>query len=147
MVINTKFDFYLHTQNAKDSNAPKSKIYGSGTIYKKALQELQEGKKRSHWMRYIFPQSPNPGMNKMLKSFALTSKEEARRYLEHRVLGERLIECTKAVLRHKDKTLEEIFGSEPDAKKFINSMHLFKDVGGEESVFLEALRVFEEGEE
>ena len=107
-------------------------------MYAKALAELQAGKKQSHWMWYIFPQTPKPGMGEVARRFALRSVDEAGAYLEHEILGERLLACTRAVLSHKEKTLEEIFGSELDVRKFISSMHLFKHVD-KTGIFKEAL--------
>jgi len=114
------------------------------SMYDKALAELKAGKKQSHWMWYIFPQTPKAGMGKMATFYAISSKDEAQAYHDHPLLGTRLVECTKAVSVHADRSLASIFGSELDAVKFISSMHLFKHVGGEESVFVEALRVFGE---
>jgi len=114
------------------------------SMYDKALLELKAGKKQSHWMWFIFPQTPKAGMGKMAKFYAIGSKGEAQAYHDHPILGTRLLECTQAVLAHADRSLASIFGSELDAVKFISSMHLFKHVGGEESVFVEALRVFGE---
>jgi uncharacterized protein (DUF1810 family) len=114
--------------------------------YAKALSELQAGKKQSHWIWYIFPQTPKAGMGKMAKFYAITTKEEVQAYYDHPLLGKRLIECTQAVLAHADSGLVDIFGTELDAMKFLSCMRLFGHVGGEKSVFLRALEIFEKGE-
>jgi len=130
MVMSEKLYNFQHFIDAQDQ------------VYDRALDELKAGEKQSHWMWFIFPQTPKPKMSSLSKQFTLTSKKEARMYLDHPVLGERLIECTQAVLAHADRSLVDIFGSDLDAVKFISCMQLFKHVGGEESVFVEALRVF-----
>lgn len=116
------------------------------SMYDKALVELKEGKKKSHWMWFVFPQTPKPGMSTMSRHYAMKSKEEAREYLEHDTLGSRLITCTEAVFSHKDKTLIQIFGTELDAMKFLSCMRLFRHVGGKGSVFERGLEVYERGE-
>jgi uncharacterized protein (DUF1810 family) len=131
MVARDKYDMYLQAQNNKSSEDIQ-------TIYQRALLELKAGKKQTHWMWFIFPQTPKPNMSDLSKKFALTSKEEAKAYLEHPTLGKRLVECTEAVLKHKDKTLEEIFGTALDVKKFKSSMMLFSHVD-ESGVFKEVL--------
>ena len=62
MVVTNKFDLYLKSQNAAPSGARISEIYGENTIYHKALTELKAGKKEGHWIWFIFPQTPKPGM-------------------------------------------------------------------------------------
>lgn len=111
-------------------------------MYSQALAELKAGRKEGHWIWFIFPQTPKAGMGALAKKYAIKTKEEAEAYLKHEVLGMRLIECTKAVLKHKDRKLERIFGSELDALKFISSMRLFSHVAGEDSIFFEALKNF-----
>ena len=115
-------------------------------MYTKALAELKAGKKQSHWIWYIFPQTPKPGMGEVAKFYAITTKEEVQAYYDHPLLGKRLIECTKVVLAHADRSLVDIFGAELDAMKFLSCMRLFGHVGGEKSVFLRALEIFEKGE-
>ena len=111
-------------------------------VYGQALTELKAGRKEGHWIWFIFPQTPKAGMGALAKKYAIKTKEEAEAYLKHKVLGSRLIECVEAVLKHKDKPLERIFGSELDAIKFISSMRLFRHVGGEGSVFERALEIY-----
>ena len=111
-------------------------------MYSQALAELQVGKKRSHWIWFVFPQTPKSGMGEKARYYAIRSKAEAEAYLEHEILGARLIACTEAVLQHKDKPLVQIFGTELDAMKFLSSMRLFRHVGGEGSVFERAMDIF-----
>jgi len=113
------------------------------SMYDKALSELRAGKKQSHWMWYIFPQTPKAGMGKMAKFYAIGSKIEAQAYHDHPLLSARLLECTQAVLAHADRSLVAILGNELDAMKFLSCMRLFRHVGGVESLFDEALEIFE----
>ncbi|GLQ56045.1 DUF1810 domain-containing protein [Devosia nitrariae] len=99
-------------------------------IYPTVLAELRAGRKRTHWMWFVFPQVAGLGFSEMSRRFALAGIEEARAYLEHKVLGARLVECTQAVLAYapgvdgRGKSVHEIFGS-PDDRKFFSSMTLF----------------------
>jgi len=104
-----------------------------------ALAELKAGRKRSHWISFIFPQLRGLGRSSTAIIYGITSLDEARAYLAHPVLGQRLHLCTGAVLGIKDSTLNAIFGS-PDDLKFCSSMTLFSYASGEkESVFQQAL--------
>jgi uncharacterized protein (DUF1810 family) len=112
-----------------------------------ALRELQGGLKRSHWMWFIFPQLEGLGRSPIAQRFALRSLHEARAYLAHPILGERLRTVTRAVLAHPDRSLLEIFG-QPDDMKFRSSMTLFAAAADPEdaAIFREALDVFCGGE-
>jgi len=115
--------------------------------YAQALRELQGGLKRSHWMWFIFPQLEGLGRSRTAQHFALRSLDEARAYLAHAILGERLRTVTRAVLAHQDRSLLEIFG-QPDDMKFRSSMTLFAAAADPEdtAIFREALDVFCGGE-
>ncbi|QGG92100.1 DUF1810 family protein [Agrobacterium sp. MA01] len=115
--------------------------------YAQALRELQGGLKRSHWMWFIFPQLEGLGRSPTAQRFALRSLDEARAYLAHAILGERLRTVTRAVLAHQDRSLVEIFG-QPDDMKFRSSMTLFAAAADPEdtAIFREALDVFCGGE-
>lgn len=112
-----------------------------------ALRELQGGLKRSHWMWFIFPQLAGLGRSPTAQRFALRSLDEARAYLAHPILGERLRTVTRAVLAHPDRSLLEIFG-QPDDMKFRSSMTLFAAAADPDdaAIFREALDVFCGGE-
>jgi uncharacterized protein (DUF1810 family) len=90
--------------------------------------ELSAGRKRSHWMWFVFPQAAGLGFSTMAERYAIRSRAEARAYLAHPVLGPRLRECTGLVLDVKDRDAHAIFGS-PDDLKFRSSMTLFADAG------------------
>jgi uncharacterized protein (DUF1810 family) len=114
-------------------------------IYERALAELKAGQKRSHWMWFIFPQIDGLGYSPTAKRYAIKSREEARQYLDHPVLGKRLRECTEAVVALKGGSLSEIFGY-PDDLKFKSSMTLFEKIAGPGSVFSHALDKYCHGE-
>ena len=111
----------------------------------RALEELRAGRKRSHWMWYVFPQFDGLGMSSTSRRYAIRSLAEAREYLRHPVLGPRLVECTKAVNALAGRTVHEIFGS-PDDMKFRSSMTLFELASGPGSEFAAALERYFSGE-
>lgn len=108
-------------------------------------RELREGQKRSHWMWYVFPQVHGLGHSMMAQSYAIRSLGEAKAYLEHPVLGKRLVEWTRIVCDLEGTSAEEIFGY-PDYLKFRSSMTLFSRVDGADPVFSEALEKYYGGE-
>jgi uncharacterized protein (DUF1810 family) len=93
-------------------------------VYGQALAELRAGRKRTHWMWYVFPQLAGLGSSPMAQAYAIASLEEARAYLDHPVLGRRLIECVEAVNAVDDRSGGDIFGY-PDELKFRSSLTLF----------------------
>ncbi|MBK8464918.1 MAG: DUF1810 domain-containing protein [Chloracidobacterium sp.] len=93
-------------------------------VYATVLTELRSGQKKTHWMWFIFPQIDGLAMSQTSKHFAIKSVEEARRYLDHPLLGPRLIECSEAALAIKDGSAEDVFGY-PDDMKLRSSMTLF----------------------
>lgn len=108
-------------------------------VFDTALAELRAGRKRSHWMWFIFPQMRGLGISSTAQKYGIISLDEARAYLAHPILGERLRRCTEAVLGVKDRSLHEIFGS-PDDMKFGSSMTLFALAdGAPENVFRQAI--------
>ena len=103
-------------------------------VYSDVLSELKDGRKRTHWMWFIFPQIDGLGFSSTAKLYAIKSLEEARQYLVHPVLGARLLECSEIVLGVEDRSVGEIFGS-PDNLKLHSSMTLFSCVAEVGSVF------------
>ena len=102
--------------------------------YDQAIAELRAGSKQSHWMWYVFPQLAGLGRSSMSIRYAIKSADEARAYLDHPVLGRRLIECAEAVLAIENRSAHEIFGS-PDDLKLRSSATLFAHVSPQHSVF------------
>ena len=120
-------------------------IKAQDPVYARVSSELRTGRKTSHWMWFVFPQVKGLGFSPMAMKFAITSLDEARAYLDHPVLGPRLVECTRLVCEVKGKTIHEIFGS-PDDMKFRSCMTLFSRAADGPGVFGEALKRFFDGE-
>lgn len=94
--------------------------------------ELRAGRKRTHWMWFVFPQLRGLGSSGTALHYGIGSPEEAKAFLAHPVLGPRLIACVRIVNGHAGKSAHEIFGS-PDDVKFRSCLTLFEAVGGEEA--------------
>jgi len=114
-------------------------------IYDRVLSEIRSGQKRTHWMWYIFPQIDGLGHSTTSKHYAIKSIEEARQYLNHPVLGTRLLECAEAVFAIEGRSVSEIFGY-PDDLKLRSSMTLFASVEDPGSVFVRVLDKYFHGE-
>jgi uncharacterized protein (DUF1810 family) len=116
-------------------------------VYARVLAELTAGRKRSHWMWFVFPQLEGLGSSPTARHYAIGSLEEARAYLAHPLLGARLRECTAIVNGLESTTAQALFGH-PDDLKFRSCMTLFAHAAGaEERPFLTALRTYFAGEE
>ena len=113
-------------------------------VFRAVLGELAQGRKRTHWMWFVFPQIAGLGFSAMSQRYAIGSRAEAEAYLAHPVLGPRLIECTRLVLAVQGRTINAILGA-PDDAKFRSSMTLFGAVS-DEPVFGEALARYFAGE-
>lgn len=107
-------------------------------VYAQVLAELRAGRKKSHWMWFIFPQIEGLGTSPMAMRFAISGREEAIAYLAHPLLGQRLHECTKLVLAAPDRSIEAILGY-PDDMKFRSSMTLFAKIAADNADFVAAL--------
>lgn len=103
--------------------------------------ELRAGRKRTHWMWFVFPQLEGLGHSAMSQKYAIRSRQEAAAYLQHPVLGPRLRECTELVNRIEGRSLEEIFGY-PDNLKFCSSIKLFASVAADDLVFRTAIEKY-----
>jgi uncharacterized protein (DUF1810 family) len=106
--------------------------------YATALGELRAGRKRSHWMWFVFPQVEGLGQSPISRRYAITSLAEARAYLAHSVLAPRLSESARVLTELSGATAEEIFGA-IDALKLRSSMTLFALADPENQVFREVL--------
>ena len=102
--------------------------------YARALDELRHGRKRSHWMWYVFPQLAGLGSSAMAERYAIRSLAEAKAYLRHAVLGPRLVTCAEAALDIDGRTATEIFGT-PDDLKLRSCATLFAQVSAPDSAF------------
>ena len=114
-------------------------------VYGKVCAELRDGRKRSHWMWFIFPQVMGLGSSPLARKFAISSLAEAAAYLQHPILGPRLIECTRLVNLIEGRPIQQIFGY-PDDLKFRSSMTLFAHAAGESQLFVDALQKYFKGE-
>jgi uncharacterized protein (DUF1810 family) len=115
-------------------------VQAQAPIYDRVLFELRSGRKRTHWMWFIFPQIQGLGHSATAIQFSILNRQEAKAYLDHPILGPRLQECTTIVLNTNARSAEEIF-SPPDDLKFRSSMTLF-DLIAPETVFSQALKTF-----
>jgi uncharacterized protein (DUF1810 family) len=113
-------------------------------VYEKALAEIRAGRKRSHWMWFIFPQHTGLGSSPTSQHFAIKSRAEAEAYLAHPVLGARLNECAEATLEVKARSAEDVFGP-VDAMKLRSSATLFAAVSPRGSVFQRILERYFRG--
>lgn len=113
--------------------------------FAKAFEEVENGRKTSHWMWYIFPQIAGLGHSEMSRFYAIRDITEAGQYLDHPVLGDRMISISRLLTRLKNKTAHEIFGS-PDDLKLKSSMTLFASVTNSDPVFQQVLDQYFGGE-
>jgi uncharacterized protein (DUF1810 family) len=116
----------------------------AGNTYGTALDELRRGRKRTHWMWFVFPQLRGLGRSATAQHFALSGLTEARAYLAHPVLGPRLRECATALTQLPDHDPERVLGP-VDALKLRSSMTLFSLAAPDEAVFSEVLDRFFDG--
>ena len=108
-------------------------------------KELRSGRKRTHWMWFVFPQLEGLGSSQTSQRYAISSRAEAEAYLDHSILGSRLRECTEIVNGVEGRSANDIFGS-PDDLKFRSSMTLFEAVATDPAPFGTALDLYYEGE-
>lgn len=112
--------------------------------YVRALAELGQGRKRSHWMWFVFPQLAGLGRSAMSRRFAISSLDEARAYVRHPVLGARLRECAGFLATGPVRTADRIFG-DVDAQKLHSSMTLFSRADPDEPLFQRVLDSYFDG--
>ena len=113
--------------------------------YQIALKEIQNGEKLSHWMWFIFPQIDDLGMSSISKEYSIKNPQEAKDYLNHNILGKRLIEITSALMKIEKKSARSIFGY-PDDLKLKSSMTLFKIISPDNELFSDVLVKYFNGE-
>ena len=125
-------------------------VVAQSPVFESVRRELREGRKRSHWMWFIFPQLKGLGSSPTAVYFSIASRTEADAYLQHSILGPRLRDCTRLVNQVDGRSIEEIFGY-PDDLKFRSSMTLFaaaqpENANPENKVFRDALQKYFAGE-
>lgn len=116
----------------------------AGRTYQRALDELRNGEKQSHWMWFVFPQVAGLGQSPTSRKYAITSLAEAQAYLRHPLLGQRLVESANAVAAHTGLSAVRIFGG-IDAQKLRSSMTLFLRAAPKEPAFQEVLNRYFDG--
>jgi uncharacterized protein (DUF1810 family) len=116
-------------------------VLAQDAVYADVLAELRAGRKRRHWMWFIFPQIAGLGHSEIAHRYAIASLDEARAYLQHPILGNRLRECARLVAETAGRSVEEICGY-PDDMKFHSSMTLFAQAAGDGQVFKACLRKY-----
>ncbi len=119
-------------------------VQAQANVYERALREVKTGRKRTHWMWFIFPQLDGLGLSSTSKRYAIRSLDEARAYLEHPILGPRLNACVEAALSVEGKSAHDVFGS-PDDLKLRSCATLFALVSPPNSVFELLLEKYYEG--
>lgn len=114
--------------------------------YEEALSEIKSGRKRSHWMWYIFPQFKGLGFSETSKYYSIKDLDEAKRYLNHPILGERLKLITNELLALNENNANKVFGS-PDDLKLKSCMTLFAAINAsEENIFNAVLDKYFKGQ-
>ena len=114
-------------------------------VYDRALAEVRAGRKRTHWMWFVFPQLAGLGSSPTARQYAIKGLAEAEAYLRHPVLGPRLVECCEAAVGVEGRTAHEVFGS-PDDLKLRSCATLFAQVSPAGSVFERVLAKFFDGQ-
>ena len=135
----------LHVYDMNETKSLSRFLKAQDNTYDDALKEIKNGRKRSHWMWYVFPQIRGLGFTDTSKYYAIRDLKEAQEYLEHPILGSRLIEISKALLELKTRDALAVFGS-PDEMKLKSSMTLFSLVPEADPIFNEIINAFFAGE-
>jgi uncharacterized protein (DUF1810 family) len=120
-------------------------VQAQDPVFDRVQAELRNGKKRSHWMWFVFPQYAGLGHSDISFHFAISSLEEAAAYLRHPVLGPRLEACTELVTQLQGKSIQSIFGT-PDHLKFHSCITLFELVAADGNIFRAALEQYFDGQ-
>ena len=118
-------------------------VLAQETVMAAVEEELRAGRKRTHWMWFVFPQLRGLGSSATAQHYGIGSRAEARAFADHTVLGPRLVGCVRRVNAHAGASAHTIFGS-PDDMKFRSCLTLFSAVGGD-AVFREGLTLFFDG--
>lgn len=133
------------TQHTRDPFNLQRFVDAQERVIQDVLAELKQGRKYGHWIWFIFPQLKGLGLSSASEFYGISSLAEAQAYLQHRVLGPRLIQCTELVNAVQGSDAEEIFG-EVDAMKFRSSMSLFAQADPRNRIFAEAIERYFGGE-
>jgi uncharacterized protein (DUF1810 family) len=120
-------------------------VYAQAPVWDDVTTELGQAKKRTHWMWFVFPQLAPLGRSATARHYGINGAEEARAYLEHPLLGPRLLECCDLLLKAKGVSARDVFG-EVDAKKLRSCLTLFEAVSPQTPIFKECLDRYFAGE-
>ena len=121
-------------------------VEAQNPVYDQVCSELRQGFKMTHWMWFIFPQLEGLSSSSTSRKFAISCLEEAVAYIEHRILGPRLRQCTELINATSGRTIKRILGH-TDSLKFQSCMTLFARATKDDSVFKDALQKFYEGQQ
>jgi uncharacterized protein (DUF1810 family) len=116
----------------------------AGGTYASAVTELRAGRKLGHWMWFVFPQVAGLGLSELSRRYAISSLEEARAYLAHPILGQRIEECARTLADVSGKSARDIFG-QVDATKLRSSMTLFARAAPDNPFFRDVLGRYFDG--
>jgi uncharacterized protein (DUF1810 family) len=130
--------------NADDPFDLRRFVDAQARVYDDVRAELRSGRKRSHWMWFIFPQIAGLGHSPMAQRYAISSLQEAQAYLDHPILGPRLKECTQLMANVEGRSALEILGA-PDDMKFRSCLTLFAHATQDNQIFLDTLRKYFDG--
>lgn len=119
-------------------------VAAQDAVYQQAIAEIRSGRKRSHWMWFIFPQIAGLASSPTAQFYAIRDRGEAQAYLEHAVLGPRLVECAETLLTLTGATAAGVFGH-PDDLKLRSSATLFAEISQPGSVFDRLLAKYYDG--
>jgi len=131
--------------NSEDPYDLRRFVEAQDPVIETVKEELRAGRKRTHWMWFVFPQFEGLGNSEMSRRYAIASRDEAAAYLEHPILGPRLRECTEIVNALDGRSANDVFGS-PDDLKFRSSMTLFDAVADDPTPFETALERYHDGD-
>ena len=134
----------IDPRGADDPHLLRRFVEAQKNDYEEALFEIKSGRKRSHWMWYVFPQFAGLGFSSTSQHYAIKSLDEAKSYLAHPLLGPRLAECVDALLAIEGRSAHEIFGS-PDDMKLRSCATLFACVSPAGSPFEKLLDKYFQG--
>jgi len=137
-LIATRFR-HVGSPNKSDPHNLQRFVDAQNPVIEEVCAELREGHKEGHWMWFIFPQINGLGRSRLANKFAIASREEAKAYLEHPILGPRLRECSRLVLLVEERSIKEIFGY-TDSLKFRSSMTLFCHAAADNRIFKDVLK-------
>ena len=139
------FDILISMNAPSSSSGPlQHYVDAQEMTYDAALAEIRNGYKESHWMWFVFPQALGLAQSEMSQRFAIRNRKEAQAYLDHPILGPRLIRCCEALMASKENSATALLGY-PDDLKLRSSMTLFANIAEDPYLFYQVLEKFFNG--